>query len=254
MSIDKIPRETLLAAIERLGPCQPIDIRKELKLGDTFLIGAMVSELVAEGLLAITKVRRGGSPFYYDVAKPERLDTVSKHLNEKDRRTYAMLKNERVMREDAQEPLVRVGLQNMTDFSKRFEIDGVVYWRYFLTGEDEARSIVAPDSVPKKTEEKKPVKEPAAEKEAVINAVNPDIVENAPTAIAEDAAVTEKPKRGKKKSVAKDAVSAEDSVQHTIAAGETAMPREAKSAKKRPSKKGPAPTIMPVPMLSNHTD
>lgn len=245
MPIDKIPREKLLGAIETLGPCQPIDIRKELKLGDTFLIGAMLSELVAEGVLAITKVRRGGSPFYYDVAKPERLDAVSKYLNEKDRRTYAMLKEERVMREDAQEPLVRVGLQNMADFSKRVEIDGVVYWRYFLTGEDEARSIVTPESVSKKKDEEISVMEPVAERGVVISTAAPDIAENASAAIAEDAVAPERPKRGKKKPGAKDAASTENSVQHMTAAGETATPRETKPVKKRSSKKGPAPTIMP---------
>src|SRR5438128_461354 len=62
--LQKIPKEDILGAIAKLGPCQPIDIRKELKQGDSFLIGAMLSELVAEGKLQISKVRRGGSPFY----------------------------------------------------------------------------------------------------------------------------------------------------------------------------------------------
>ena len=144
MPIQKIPKEDVLGAIAKLGPCQPIDIRKELKLGDTFLIGAMLSELVADGTLLISKTRRGGSPFYYDPTVPERLDGISQYLNEKDRRTYALLKQQKVMREDAQEPLVRVGLQNMPDFSKRMEHDGAVYWRHYMTSEVEAKEILSP--------------------------------------------------------------------------------------------------------------
>ena len=145
--LQKIPKEAILAAIEKLGPCQPIDVRKELKLGDTFLIGALLSEMVADGTLGISKTRRGGSPFYFQLSKPETLEAISQYLNEKDRRTCAMLKEQRVMREDSQEPLVRVGLQSISDFSKRVEIDGVVYWRHFLVDENEARNLV--ESTPK---------------------------------------------------------------------------------------------------------
>jgi hypothetical protein len=140
--MQKIPKETILAAVEKLGPCQPIDIRKELKMGDSFLIGALLSELVAEGKLAISKTRRGGGPFYYDPAKSERLEQISANLNEKDRRTYALLKEQKVMREDSQDPLVRVGLQNIHDFSRKLEVGGVTYWRHFLLPEADAAKIV----------------------------------------------------------------------------------------------------------------
>ena len=141
--LQKIPKENILDVIRKLGPCQPIDIRKELKVGDTFLIGAMLSELVADGTLIITKTRRGGSPFYSDPTAPESLEKISQYLNEKDRRTLAMLREQKVMREDAQDPLVRVGLKNIDDFSKKVGIDGVVYWRYFLITDTEARTIAS---------------------------------------------------------------------------------------------------------------
>lgn len=147
MPIQKIPKEDVLLVIEKLGPCQPIDIRKSLKQGDSFLIGAMLSEFVAEGTLGISKVRRGGSPFYYLISRPQTLDQISSYLNEKDRRTYAMLKEHLVLREDMQDPLIRVGLKNMDDFSKPLDVDGVRYWKYFMISDDDAKKIITQNGI-----------------------------------------------------------------------------------------------------------
>jgi|GEM_PF-6148972 len=165
--LPNIPQATILAAVEKLGPCQPLDIYREVKQGDTMLIGAMLSEIVAEGKLAISKTRKGGSPFYYDPQKPERLEMISRHLKEKDRRTYEMLKEQQVMREDTQEPLVRVGLQQgMPDFSKRMtvDIDGeeIVFWRHYMTDEDEATRLAKGGK--RKENKKKETKDETEEK------------------------------------------------------------------------------------------
>jgi hypothetical protein len=143
MTVQKVTKEQILTAITKLGPVQPIDLRKDLGMQDSFLIGALLSELVSEGKLTISKTRRGGSPFYYESKKPETLENIASNLNEKDRRTFALLKESKVLREDAVDPLVRVGLQNMFDFSRRFLVDDVAYWRYYLVTEDEATSMIS---------------------------------------------------------------------------------------------------------------
>jgi hypothetical protein len=146
MPYTQIPKELLLQAIEKLGPVQPIDLRKELRQGDTVIFGALLSELLAQKKLALSNTRRGGGPFYYDPAKPESLETIAQYLNEKDRRTCALLKERKVLREDEQEPLVRVGLQMIPDFSRKMTVqqDGkdVAWWRYYLVPEDEAKDII----------------------------------------------------------------------------------------------------------------
>jgi hypothetical protein len=133
-----IPREKVIAVIEKAGPVQPLDVRRELHEGDTVLIGAILSEMTASGKVAISKTKRGGSPFYYDPAKPESLERISQFLPEKDARTFALLKEAGVLRDDEQEPLTRVSLQNIPDFSRRFAADGVAFWRYYLVREEDA--------------------------------------------------------------------------------------------------------------------
>ena len=142
MPLTPIPREKVLAVIEKLGPVQPIDVRRELREGDSMLIGAILSEMAANGMVAISKTRRGGSPFYYDPAKPETLEQIAQYLGEKDRRTHELLKERGVLREDELEPLTRVSLGNIPDFSRRFTmaLNGteVAFWRHHLVPEQEA--------------------------------------------------------------------------------------------------------------------
>ncbi len=148
MPFTPIPREKVLGVIEKLGPVQPIDIRRELKEGDSMLIGAMLSEMAANGIVAISKTKRGGSPFYYDPRHPEALAQAASALGEKDRRTFAFLQEQGVVREDTLEPLTRVSLGNIPDFSRKFTIalNGVetTFWRYYLVSEEEAKARVMP--------------------------------------------------------------------------------------------------------------
>jgi hypothetical protein len=201
MPIDKIPKEDVFGVIAKLGPCQPIDIRKELKLGDSFLIGALLSELVADGKLAITQTRRGGSPFYCDPNAPETLEKISKYLNEKDQRTLALLREKKVLREDEQEPLVRVGLKSIDDFSKKLELDGVAYWRYFLTSEADAIALIKGAALPPPAHEKsaEPAK-PRKKKAETKLAEAPDKAQETVVQAKEkeEAPKESKPKRSKK--------------------------------------------------------
>lgn len=226
--LQKIPKDVIMGAIAKIGPSQPIDIRKELKQGDSFLIGAMLSELVADGSLQISKVRRGGGPFYYDPKSPERLSEISQYLNEKDRRTYAMLKEQKVMREDAQDPLVRVGLKNMPDFSKQLDIDGATYWRYYLISDEEAISIVKGDV---KKELQKPKEAPQDIKQE-IKEVAADIKEMKKESEVQSEKL--KPKKARKKA---------ETVQVKLDSAEPAP--KAAPAPKKTKKKAAEPIMMP---------
>ena len=171
MSFAPIPREKVLAVIERLGPVQPLDVRRELREGDTVLIGAILSEMAANGAVAISKTKRGGSPFYYDPRKPETLAATAQHLGEKDKRTFDRLLADGVLREDELDPLTRVSLANIPDFSRRFVVAlngaDVVFWRYYLVPEEDARARVLPRKAARK-------RAPRAKKATVQATLGPD--------------------------------------------------------------------------------
>lgn len=145
MPIQPIEREVVLNIVRAKGPVIPNDLKQQLKLGDTILLGAMLSELASKGLVKISSVKRGGSPFYYDPANPASLEKAASYLNEKDKRTYDLLKEAKVLRDDEHEALTRVSLRNIKDFAVPFTVktaDGdALYWRYYLVTEKEAEYL-----------------------------------------------------------------------------------------------------------------
>ena len=135
-------RDTVLSYVKGHGPVIPSAIKKALG-SDTTLLGAMLSELAAHSLLKISNTKIGGSPFYYVSGQEPKLEHLQQYLGEKDRRTASKLKQEKVIRDKAQDPLTRVSLRQIKDFSIPFEelVNGEkeLFWKYYLTTEVEAQ-------------------------------------------------------------------------------------------------------------------
>ncbi len=147
MRLQPIDREVLLKLVKERSPVLPLDLKRALNQGDSLLLGAMLSELVARKLVKITHVKLGGSPYYYDPEKPESIEKAASNLNEKDYRTYNLLKESKVLRDDEHDALTRVSLRNIKDYAINVPFttpDGVQlsFWRYYLVTEAEAVPLI----------------------------------------------------------------------------------------------------------------
>ncbi|MBN1275098.1 hypothetical protein JXA12_02300 [Candidatus Woesearchaeota archaeon] len=141
-----LTREAVLSVLQRKGPCLPVHIKQALGEGDTFTIGALLTELREAGKLKISNTKRGGSPFYY---VPEHAYRMAEHLDdlgEKERRAAQLLKERKVLRDKEQEPLTRVCLRQIKDFAIPVEAktkDGAeLFWKWYLLPNDEAENQV----------------------------------------------------------------------------------------------------------------
>lgn len=127
------------------SPLLPAGVAKALNTNG-ILAGAMLSEMVAKGQLKTSALKVGGSPLYYIPGKEEQLLSFSHYLNEKDKRTLALIQEHKVMREKDCDPLVRVSLSIIKDFSKQLivEYDGIqeTYYKYFLVSDEEAKGLI----------------------------------------------------------------------------------------------------------------
>lgn len=145
-AIELVSPEEVLSVVKSIGPLQPLDVRKVLKRGDSIVIGAVLSGLVGRGLVKVTTVKRGGSPYYYSPGTESRLERVSEFLNEKDIRAYNLLKEKKILRDKSQEPLTRVALRAMKDYSRQFtfNVNGEeeIFWRYYLISENDALTAI----------------------------------------------------------------------------------------------------------------
>lgn len=169
MSIQPIDRDKVLSIVKMRGPLIPTELKRALGQGDTMLLGAMLSELSGKGLVKISKTKLGGSPFYYDPQQPAKLERIAEHLGEKDKRTWQLLKEKRVLRDERQEALTRVSLRNIKDFAKELRInapDGeLLYWKYYLVTDEEAERLIK-EELGLKPKEAPPQRAPTTSKPA----------------------------------------------------------------------------------------
>lgn len=144
--IDKISKEDVYKAVKKHGPIIPYGIRQKTGKGDSTTIGAALSELTKNDRVESTKVKKGSSPFYYVPEDKEKLEDLKEYLGEKDRRAVEKLKQEKVLRDNKQKSIVRVGLRNTPDYSKKLIVnikdEKEVFWRYYLVSEEEAVQII----------------------------------------------------------------------------------------------------------------
>lgn len=139
-------RDGVLAVLKQRGPSLPIHIKKAIGKGDTFMIGAILTELRSSKLIKVSNTKRGGSPFYYVPEHTYRLDQLIPDLGEKDRRTALLLKERKVLRDKDQDPLVRVSLRQIKDFAVPVEVKlssgSEQFWKWFATPNDEIETII----------------------------------------------------------------------------------------------------------------
>ena len=191
-----IDKDQVLRVVSIKGPLIPNHLKKEIG-GDTLFLGAVLSELAANGKIKITHMKIGGSPIYYTPGTENRLQNFVKYLNEKDRATVELLSKKKIVKDTEVSPLERVSLRNIRDFAKPLEVDikgkKEIFWKWYLLSGSEAKEIImkliapppqpTPKPVPvketKKAVEVKPKvekkekikKKPDIEKEIVIESI-----------------------------------------------------------------------------------
>jgi len=146
-----INKEDVLQAAKIKGYVIPSDLSKQFTV-DTFIMGAVLSDLVSEKKLFVSTVKIGGSPVYYAPEAREKLQELFKYLNEKDKQTYQLLQERLVLVDTAQTPLVRVSLRSIKDFSKPIEVTAQgttqLFWKWYLATDDEVNKKIHAFLVP----------------------------------------------------------------------------------------------------------
>jgi len=151
------------------GPVIPTKIAKVLST-DTIMASAVLSELLSSKKIKISKLKVGGTPVYFLPGQESRLQEFEKHLNEKDRRTVELLRQKKIIRDRAVEPLTRVSLREIKDFAIPLQVNingqREVFWKWYLLSNQDAEQILKsllsppkPPEIPKVPEAPKPIQE-----------------------------------------------------------------------------------------------
>ena len=198
-------KEEILSYVSSRGPLLPTNVAKEFK-GTNLFISALLSELVTNKKIKLTKAKIGGSPLYYCDHQKDRLYSMLKdYIGKKQKEALDILFEKKVLRDRDCLPFERVALREMSDFARpvRLVINETeeLFWRWYMLKDDDAKDlieIILEDIYGLKKEEKVEIEvpEPPApkeeEKEEVIEKKEPEDVEEHEEEIKVE--VKEKPK------------------------------------------------------------
>jgi hypothetical protein len=169
-------KQKILFTIRLKGPSLPVQIAKEINFSPLFA-SAFLSELKDEGKLKISNMRVGSSPLYYLPGQEEMLEKFVPYLNQREKEAFQKLKQERVMEDASQDPVVRVALRAIKDFAipVKVRIDGEMklFWKHFLLSDEEVGEMIEKGG--KKKQIKEEIKEEKEEQETSVVTKEPEI-------------------------------------------------------------------------------
>ena len=162
--------ERILAIVKEKGPILPVHVSKEIN--DSILMtSARLSELLSSKKIKISNIKVGGSPLYYFQGQEIKLQNFADNLRGVERKAYDMLLENKLLRDTTQEPAIRVALRQIKDFAiplqVNYENKAEIFWRWYLTDNNEAESLIREiltkqETVPKK--EQQPIEAAIAKK------------------------------------------------------------------------------------------
>ena len=140
-------RDKILEIVKAKGPVLPVQISKEIRM-DILMSSAHLAELTASNLLKISHVKVGGSPVYYLPGQESMLQKFTGSLNDKEKKAYDLLNNNKILRDLDQEPVIRVALRELKDFAKPLSVtynnQTDIFWKWYLVSDEEASGIIKP--------------------------------------------------------------------------------------------------------------
>ncbi len=156
-------KEKILQLIRIKGPVIPAQISKEINT-NILMASAYLSELSSNNLVKISNIKIGDSPLYYLPGQEHRLQDFANKLHEKEKKSYDLLKQNKVLRDTSLDPVSRVTLRNMKDFAFPLKVDyqdkSEIFWKWYLLPNKEAEDLIKIELMPStKTEEKEKKKE-----------------------------------------------------------------------------------------------
>ncbi len=129
-------KEKVLKFVQEHGPAVPLEVSKGVDRESIF-VGAVLSDLLSNKMIKISKAKVGGSPLYYAAGQEENLSRLFNSLPEKEKEVYNLLKEKKFIADEDAEPAVRVALRMLQDFAMPMEMEGRLFWRWHLTPQTE---------------------------------------------------------------------------------------------------------------------
>jgi hypothetical protein len=136
-------KDKVFRFVERNGPVLPVHISKEIG-NDSLFAGAVLSDLVRDKKVLVSHSKIGGSPIYYVTSQKPKVEMLYKHLNEKERKMFDLLKSKKVLKDTLMEPWQRVAVREISDFSVKLTVasTGDIFWKWYDMTNQDAEELI----------------------------------------------------------------------------------------------------------------
>ena len=138
-------KDKIYSFVASRGPIIGKDVAKHFNLDGTYA-GAYLSELIADKRILYTHEKYGTSPLYYTSEQASKITILYEQLNDKDKDTFNLLKEKKVLRDVGLPTITRVSLRNLKDFSYPLNVNLAgkkeIFWKWYLTDNQTAENEI----------------------------------------------------------------------------------------------------------------
>ncbi|MDP3766085.1 MAG: hypothetical protein Q8R04_06250 [Nanoarchaeota archaeon] len=138
-------RDKILEVVKAKGPVLPVQISKEIGT-NILMASAHLAELTASNRLKISTIKVGGSPLYYLSGQESMLQKFTSNMNDKEKKAFDLLQQNKILRDSEQEPVIRVALREIKDFAVPLNVthnnNTEIFWKWYLTPNEEAEQLI----------------------------------------------------------------------------------------------------------------
>ncbi|MBI2647508.1 hypothetical protein HYW99_03455 [Candidatus Woesearchaeota archaeon] len=138
-------RDKIIEIIKHKGPVLPVQIAKEIG-SNILMASAHLAELTASHKLKISTIKVGGSPLYYLPGQEGLLQRFVSNLNDKEKKAFDLLNQNKVLKDSEQEPVIRVALREIKDFAVPLNVNynnnKEIFWKWYLISNEEAEQLI----------------------------------------------------------------------------------------------------------------
>jgi hypothetical protein len=135
-------KQKIIKILNEKGPSLPLNISHHIEMSPVFA-SAILSELVNEREVRLSHMKIGSSPLYLIPGQEQKLESFAElNLTGWEKSAFLKLKQNKILKDEKQEPALRVALRNIKDFAVAFRFQDKIMWKYAFVSEQEARDLL----------------------------------------------------------------------------------------------------------------